>query len=58
MSIIYLQKIMKSRKLLENHVILGPQSFIWPKIGRSPPVNKKGKNKDKNWYLFHILIYI
>ena len=45
MSIINLRKILKSRKLMENHVIMGPQRFVWPKIGRSPPVNKKVKNR-------------
>ena len=45
MSTNFLQKILKSRKLMENHVIMGPQRFVWPKIGRSPPVNKKVKNR-------------
>ena len=35
----------KSRKLMENHVIMRPQSFVWSKIGRSHPVSKKGKNR-------------
>ena len=39
MSTIFLQKILKSRKLMGNHVIMRPQSYVWSKIGRSPPVN-------------------
>ena len=45
MSTIYLHKNFKSRKLMENHVIMRPLSFVWSKIGRSHPVNKKGKNR-------------
>ena len=37
--------ILKSRKLMENHVIMRPQSIVWSKIGRSPPVSKKGKKR-------------
>ena len=45
MSNIYLQKILKSRKLMENHVIMGPQCIVWPINGRPPPENLKGNNR-------------
>ena len=30
---------------MENHVIMGPQCFIWPINGRPPPENLKGNNR-------------
>ena len=45
MSTIFLQKILKSRKLMENHVIMGPQCLVWPINGRPPPENLKGNNR-------------
>ena len=41
----FLQKILKSRKLMENHVIMGPQCLVWPINGPPPPENQKGKNR-------------
>ena len=45
MSIIFLQKFLESRKLMENYVIMGPQCLVWPINGRPPPENQKVNNR-------------